>query len=201
MMSIRTTRLRGATLGAAMVLSVAGLSACAESGGPEAGAVTTQDLQGLEERLGALDERVGVLEDDPVDTTPGGAVEVPPEPDNAGFFADPRALLGQEVTVSAEVSATMAGTQTGAAFRIAGDGDENAIGVIAPQSSVQVDGDDVVRVTGTVVQVAQDSFEQDFGIAADDLFDDPDAFFAEAKGDVALNATEVEVLQEQADQT
>ena len=47
--------------------------------------------------------------------------------------------------------------------------------------------------------VSRDSFEEDFGIAEDELFDDPDAFFGEAEGQPAIAATSIEVLQEQAD--
>ena len=47
--------------------------------------------------------------------------------------------------------------------------------------------------------VQRDSFEEDFGIAEDELFDDPDAFFEEAEGQPAIAATEVEVLQAQAE--
>jgi hypothetical protein len=88
----------------------------------------------------------------------------------------------------------------GSAFRIAGDGGESAIPVISVNPVQGIDPDDVVRVTGTVVQVAQDTFEEDFGLAADELSDDPDAFFTEAEGGVALNASRAVVLQEQADQ-
>jgi hypothetical protein len=45
-----TTRSRGAAVGAALLLGLGGLSACGNSAGPEAGAVTTEDVQGLEEQ-------------------------------------------------------------------------------------------------------------------------------------------------------
>jgi hypothetical protein len=51
-----------------------------------------------------------------------------------------------------------------------------------------------------VVEVNQQQFQQDFGVAADELFTDPEAFFTDNSGDVAINASQVQVLQEQAAQ-
>jgi hypothetical protein len=62
-MKAQQTRLRGLAVGTAIVLGIGGLGACSNSEGPEAGAVTTSDLQGLEEQLGGLEERVGTLEE------------------------------------------------------------------------------------------------------------------------------------------
>jgi non-ribosomal peptide synthetase component E (peptide arylation enzyme) len=58
-----------------------------------------------------------------------------------------------------------------------------------------LDAEAVVRVTGTVQMVQRESFEEDFGLVEDELFDDPEAFFAEAEGQPAIAATEVEILQ------
>ncbi|TFV57734.1 hypothetical protein E4P41_14195 [Geodermatophilus sp. DF01-2] len=194
---LRTRRAgRAATALVAAAIGMGGLAACGESAGPEAGEVTIDDLQAIEEDIGELEERVGVLEEAPA-AEPDAPVD-PVVEDEAGLFDDPDPLIGQEVTVSAEVSELVATTDVGAAYWIAGESGE-PIAVIMATPPAELDANDVVRVSGTVVQVAQDTFEQDFGIAADELFDDPDAFFAEAEGQVALAADRMEILQEQAD--
>ena len=48
-----------------------------------------------------------------------------------------------------------------------------------------------------MVRVQRDTSEQDFGIAGDVLFDDPDVFFDTFEGEVAPAADRIEVLQEQ----
>jgi hypothetical protein len=199
-----TTRSRGAAVGAALLLGLGGLSACGDSAGPEAGAVTLEDVQGLEEQVGALEERLGVLEEgsaaagSATDNASGGGAALPAGQESP-LFTDPASLVGQEVTVSAAVMEVLPTTQTGAAFTIGGQGEDEAVAVLSPDQPVQVDVDDVVRVTGTVVEVTREQFEEDFGVAPDELFTDPDAFFTDVEGDVALDAAEVEVLQEQED--
>ena len=59
----------------------------------------------------------------------------------------------------------------------------------------ELDVSDVVRVSGTVVRVQRDTFEQDFGIAVDELVDDPDVFDT-VEGEVAVAADRIEVLRE-----
>ena len=179
----------------AAAIGMGGLAACGDSAGPEAGAVTTEDLQGIEDDLSALEERVGVLEDAPADA---GAPADPVVEDEAGVFEDADALLGEEVTVSAGVSEVITTTDVGSAFRI-GDESGEPIPVVMARPPAQLELDDVVRVSGTVVKVQRDTFEQDFGIASDELFDDPDAFFSEFEGEAAIAADRMEVLQEQAE--
>ena len=161
--------------------------------------MTTEDLQGLEDQIGALDERIGNLEEGMGatggDAATGGGDATAGE-DNEALFGDPQSLIGQEVTVSAEVSELFTTTGSGSAYRIAGEGG-GEIPVISTTPVQGLDADDIVRVTGTVVQVRQDSFEQDFGIAADELFEDPAAFFEADEGGAALNASRAVVLQEQ----
>ena len=206
-MKAQQTRLRGLAVGTALVLGIGGLGACGSSSeGPEAGAVTTQDLQALEEQVGGLEERLGVLEEGggaaAGEVAAGEGAAVGEEEDNAALFGEEQdSLIGQSVTVSGEVSELITTTGTGSAFRIGGDAGDTPIPVISANPVQGLDPDDVVRITGTVVRVAQDTFEQDFGLAADDLFEDPEAFFAEAEGSVALNASRAQVLQEQADQS
>lgn len=187
---------RGGRRAAGVLLAAAvgmgGLAACGDSAGPEAG-VTTEDLQRIQDDLGALDERVGVLEEG----TAAGIAE-PGIEDPSGVFEDADSLIGQEVTVSAEVTEVMTSSDVGSAFRIGGDGGE-AIEVLAATPPEQLQVDDVVRISGTVVTIQQDSFEQDFGVAADELFDDASGFFADFEGEVAISADRVQVLEDPAD--
>ncbi|MGY1683136.1 hypothetical protein [Geodermatophilus sp. SYSU D01176] len=179
----------------AAAIGMGGLAACGDSAGPEAGAVTTEDLQEIQDDLGALEERVGALEDGLPD--PDAPVD-PVVEDEAGVFEDAEALIGQEVTVSAAVSEVITSTDVGSAFRI-GDGTGEPVAVVEAGPPAELEVDDVVRVSGTVVTVQRDTFEEDFGIAADELFDDADAFFADFEGEVAIAADRMEVLQEQAE--
>lgn len=178
-------------------VGVVGLVGCgSESQGPEAGAVTVEDLQRLEDRIADLDDRVGDLEEGGDRGTEGGDDTAAVVDDSEAFFADAESYLGEQVTVSAEVSDLVATTEVGGAFRIAGEGSE-PIAVVSATPPPQLDQSDVVRVTGPAMEVRQDSFEEDFGVAADELFEDADAWFADAEGQVAISADEIEVLQEQ----
>ena len=189
---------RATTVLIAAVVGVGGLAACSgDSAGPEAGGVTTEDLQGIQDDLGALEDRVGVLEDQPADAGAGAPVD-PAVEDPSGVFEDAQSLIGQDVTVSAGVSEVITTTDVGSAFRIGNDTGE-PIAVVRATPPAQLEVDDVVRVSGTVVQVQRDTFEQDFGIAPDELFDDADVFFDTFEGEVAIAADRAEVLQEQTD--
>lgn len=166
------------------MVGMTGLAACGDSAGPEAGEVTTEDLQELEDQVTALDDRVGVIEGDVAmnDETGGEQPEI----------------VGQQVTINAAVSELITSSDVGTAFRIAGEtGPSVAVLATAPPEGLEVD--DAVKISGTVQMVTRDSFEDDFGIAEDDLFDDPDGFFDEAEGQPAIAATEIEVIQEQAE--
>ena len=184
---------RAVTAVAALGLGLAGLTACGNSAGPEAGAVTTEDLQGVEDQVAALEDRVGALEEG-MGAVDGGAGMAD---DTDAFFGDTESYIGQQVTVSAEISELVTTTDVGSAFRIAPEAGD-PIAVVSATPPPQLDQDDVVRVTGTVMEVAQESFEEDFGLAADELFEDPDGWFQAEKGEIAISATEIEVLQEQA---
>jgi len=155
--------------------------------------VTTEDLQSIEEDLGAMEERIGTLEE-------GNSASAGDEEavvNDGGIWDDAESLVGQEGTVSAAVSEVVTSTDTGSAFRIGGEGGEE-IAVISANAPSGLQLDDVVRVSGTVVQIRQDTFEEDFGMSADDLFDDAEGFFEEEEGNIAISADSVEVLQEQA---
>lgn len=184
---------RAVTPVAALGLGLAGLTACGDSAGPGAGAVTTEDLQGVQDQLAGLEDRVGVLEES-AGAAEGGAGTAD---DTEAFFADTASSVGEEVTVSAEVSELVTTTDVGSAFRIAPESGD-PIAIVSATPSPQLDQDDVVRVTGTVMEVAEESFEQDFGLAADELFEDSTGWFEAEEGEIAVSATEIEVLQEQA---
>jgi hypothetical protein len=196
--SHRTERRPGRTLIASMALaaSLGGMTACSDSAGPESGEVTTEDLQEIQDDFAELEDRVVTLEDmDPPDDPAAD------EAASGGEMTDEEKaeLIGQEVTVSAEVSELITDSDVGTAFRIAGESGPS-VAVLATTPPEGLDQDDVVRISGTITMISRDSFEDDFGIAEDDLFDDPDGFFDESEGDIAIAATEVEVLQEQADE-
>lgn len=163
------------------------LTGCSDSAGPEAGAVTTSDLQRVEEQIGGLEDRLGELE--------GGAVA---GGDSAAASGDEADIVGQEATVSAEVSEVLTSNSTGSAFRIGGESGP-PVAVLSGSAPEGLDANDTVRITGTVQRITRESFEQDFGLAEDELFDDVDGFFEEFEGQLAISATEIEVLQAQTD--
>jgi hypothetical protein len=113
----------------------------------------------------------------------------------------PRPALTLRLTVLAESPPDLGGPRDRPARPdLGGEGEDEAGAVLSPDQPVQVNTDDAVEVTGTVVQVAQNSFEEHFGVPADELLTDVDAFFTDEEGDVAINASQVQVLQEQAAQ-
>ena len=191
----RTRKLRAgrtATALAAAVVGVGGLAACSEdSAGPEAGGVTAEDLQQFEDELTGLEDRVGVLEGGL-----GADDELAAGEEDNAFYDDTQSYVGQEVTVSGEVSEMVTTTDIGSSIRIAGESGD-PIAVVSAMPSGELDANDVVRVTGTVVEVQRDTFESDFGVAADELFEDADAWFEEEEGSIAISAERMEILQAQ----
>lgn len=204
---------RTATALAAAVLVTGGAGACTgDPGRPEVGGITAEELQQVEDELAGLDDRVAALEDGPApgsdtaeieetETAETGTAETGTEAagtdaGTAAFLRDSRSYAGTELTVRAEISEVVTTTGIGSAFRIAG-GSGSPVAVVTASQPVELDADDAVRVSGTVVEVQRDTFEQDFGIAAGELFADPSAWFAEEGGSVAISADRVEVLPEQ----
>lgn len=199
----------------AAALAVGTLAACGnDATGPATDPVAAEELQALREDVRALRDRIDVLEErsrpdggsgdeapadgDPQPSEGGTAGEEASEQasgDPAGVFSDPEPLIGQDVTVTAEVSGLIAVTQVGAAFRLA-DGEGNTVGVIMATPPADLAVGDVMRVTGPLARVEQDGFEADFGIAADVLVEDSQAFFADVSGEFAIAAREAEVLQQ-----
>lgn len=207
--TIRSTRRTGPLPGRAVTAVMAaavglvGLTGCGDSSeGPEAGAVSVSDLQGVEDQVADLEDRVGALEDGadlPTDTE-GVDEGVDQDVDDTGaFFSDTASYLGQQVTVSAEVTELATTTEVGGAFWIAGEGSE-PIAVVSASPPPALDINDVAAVSGTVMEIRSDTFEQDFGVAADALFDDPEAWFEEMEGQIAISSDRIEVLQEQSDE-
>ncbi len=186
-MRILTTHRPARLVGGLALASGLVLTGCSDSAGPEAGAVTTSDLQRVEEQIGGLEDRLGALE--------GGAVA---GGDSAAATGEEPDIVGQEATISAEVSEVLTTNDTGSAFRIGGESGP-PVAVLSGSAPEGLDANDTVRITGTVQRVTRESFEQDFGLAEDELFDDPDGFFDEFEGQPAISATEIEVLQAQTD--
>jgi len=184
-----TTAVAGVFVASAVVLT-----GCSDSAGPEAGAVTTDDLTQIEERLGTIDERLGTLEENvtAMEGEAGAAEGATVEGADAGAGQD---IIGREVTVSAKVSEVVTTTDVGSAFRIAGQ-EGPSVAVLATTPPADLNVGDVVQITGTVQMVQRDSFEKDFGIGADELFEDADGFFTEAEGQPAIAAEKVEIRQE-----
>lgn len=187
----------------ATIVGTGGLAACSDDPvGPVGPAATdvqavTDRIDALEDRIDALEARVGVLEDAPT-ATEDQPEQDQPSGDGSGVLGDGEALIGQAVTVSGEVTEPVTMADVGASFRIAGErGDPIVVIMATPPAELQVG--EAVQVSGRVVRIAEDSFEVDFGIAADQLFEDPDAFFADFGGEVAISADRLEVVPEQVD--
>ena len=162
------------------------LTGCSDSAGPEAGAVTTEDLQRLEGQLGGFEDRLGELENGMLEMEAGAGAGAAEEPD----------IIGQEATISAEVSEVITSTSVGSAFRVGGESGPS-VAVLSGSAPEGLDANDTVRITGTVQLITRESFEEDFGLVEDELFDDPDGFFGEFEGQPAIAATEIEILQAQ----
>ena len=187
----------GAGRAAAAVLvtavGVAGLAGCSDDPvGPVTGPTT--DMQALEDRLSALEDRVTDLEDAPAPPAPEEPPqEPPPGEDGSGVLGDGEALVGQGVMVSGEITEPVTVADVGASFRIAGaSGDPILVVMATPPAELEVG--ETAEVTGRVVRVAEDSFELDFGIAADQLFENAAAFFAEFGGQIAISADRLDVV-------
>jgi hypothetical protein len=206
------TRGRGSTA-LVLTLAVGGLTACGSeptSPGLEA------ELQAVQEDVDELRDRVEALEQQPPsgssgeqDPPPGegsgaGDEQEPPDSgqpqpfdDPAGLFEDPESLIGQDVTVTARVAELLSVAEVGAAFRI-GNEDGTTVGVITATPPADLQVGDVLQVTGRVGRIDPTSFEADFGISADVLAEEPEAFLAGLDGDVAIAARQLEVVEEPA---
>ncbi len=152
-------------------------------------------VTGLEDLVAALEDRVSGPDGPTVDGAPDepqGAAD----PLGAGqiFFDDPESRLGQRVTVRGEIAQVLAATEVASAFRLAGQVGE-PVAVVSATPPPEIARGDVVEVSGTAVEVDPATFEADFGVAPDALFDRPGSWLAGATGQVALAAVSLEVIR------
>ncbi|WP_164704556.1 hypothetical protein [Blastococcus litoris] len=196
----RPTRIRrGPVAGVALVVTL-GVAGCSGPAAVDPSALTAEDLDGIREQVDALEDRVtdvedrlSALEDPPDDGGPGGPGAEPGVPGGDDtFFGDPRSFLGQEIAVRGEVTEVLSSSDVASAFRVTGDVGE-PVAVVSATPPPGVATGDLVEVTGTAVEVDPDTFEADFGIAADELFPSPETWLAQAEGEVAVAATRIEV--------
>lgn len=182
---------RAAATTAALGLALGALSGCGEdSEGPETAGATLSDVQALEERVDELEGQLGTLQGS--DVVPGGDSGTPGAIDG-GFYDDPVAELGQEVTVSGEVASLW--NEDGTAFRLGEEGGDEAISVVAETPITGLEAGSIVLVTGTVTEILRDDFAEDFGLDPEMIFADPEAFFSAEEGQVGIAATEVEIVE------
>lgn len=188
----------------AMIVAMAGLAGCSEADVPDAGEMSNEELAELEGEVGALEDRMGELEQDlgavaedsmgEVEEGLGaaqGAMGELEERLGAAVDGELPDVVGQEFTINAQASEVITSTDEGSAFTIAGEVGP-ALPVVSATAPEGLEPDDAVRISGSVQMVDRDSFEQDFGISEDAL-DDPDAFFDEYEGLPAIAAGEVEL--------
>ena len=154
------------------------LGACAQddSAGPDAG-VTVSDLEELDRRITALEDRVGAAEEQGDAAVDGGATE-------------DEELIGQTVTVSGEVTKTI---DVNGFVMSSDDEDLETVGpqigegiLVVSASDPGVSQGDVVQVVGTVREFVIADFEEELGI---DLDDD---LYREFEDQVALTANSVD---------
>lgn len=195
---------RSRFLRAGLALPISGallLGACSEddSAGPDAG-VTVSDLEDMETRLGEVEGRVGVLEED---VAGFGEAEVGVGEDEEEALGEEEQeqpdLVGQTVTVSGEVTSVIAPT----GFTISGEEDEE-LGELGEQntSGVLVVGaqefgiteGDVVQVVGEVALFRVVDFETELGIDLDD------ELFEDFEGQPALIAASVDMTVPEEDE-
>lgn len=201
-----TTRVHASrTVGMAVAVAL-GLTGCTGPTGTDSSVSSAEDvadvrdevarledqLARLEDQLAGFEDRVGDLEEPTVDGDPDEP-EVEPDPTAVGdtFFDDPASGLGEEVTVRGEIAGFIATTDVASAFRIGGESGE-PVAVISATPPPEIARGDVVEVSGTAVEVDPDTFEADFGVAADALFDRPGTWLDGAEGQVAIAAVRIE---------
>lgn len=154
-----------------LVAGLALFTACGEdSAGPEQGA-DVEDVTGQE----ALDE----------ETTTTTVPEAGIDEDERGIFENTESFVGEQVTVSAQVTSTVSPN----GFRLSGQdfGGEPLLVVHGGQASASEDA--VVRVTGTVREFNLTEVESELGV---DLQDETFAGFG---GEHVIVANNVEILQ------
>ncbi|GAA2176909.1 hypothetical protein GCM10009784_25420 [Arthrobacter parietis] len=156
-----------------------GVAGCNSTSGPETGT----DVEDIVEEDELIDEEDVAEEADPALEPYDGAYD-------QDFYDDAENYVGQEVTVSADVTATL----TDDSFVIAGGPDTTVdpLLVIEEQEIPPLDVGQAVKLTGTVEQAFDvAAVEEEFGI------DLEDELFADYVGDPYLAVTSAEILEEQ----
>lgn len=160
-------------------ITALGVAGCNSTSGPETGT----DVEDIVEEDELIDEEDVAEEADPALEPYDGAY-------NQDFYDDAESYVGQEVTVSADVTATL----TDDSFVIAGGPDTTVdpLLVIEEQEIPPLDVGQAVKLTGTVEQAFDvAAVEEEFGI------DLEDELFADYVGDPYLAVTSAEILEEQ----
>lgn len=178
-------RLAGACL--TMVAMTPVLSACSGDEDSDPAAVSSMRAE-----LNRLESRIAVLETGATPAATTGSTDLAA----VGFAEDPAALIGQQVTLVAEVIDLRPTISiSNRLFTIEGENGRSII-VLTMNPPPGLDINDVVRVVGSVVEVQERSFEKDFGHPIGEYADNSDNFFADNGGKPAVDATSVEVVDE-----
>lgn len=191
----RPTRRRAATALVA-ILGLGGLAACGQDP-TTPGGVTAEELQDVQDEVAVLADRVADLEAaQSAAPSPTGEPIAPPSPTPTTTDA-PQAEptlpfeAGDDVSFRAEVVDLVSTTAIGSAFRVSTVSGA-PVTVVSATPIEQLDPGELVQVSGVATAVDPASFERDFGIAAGVLLDDPDTFFAEQTGQLAVAADQVQ---------
>ncbi|WP_299959710.1 hypothetical protein [uncultured Modestobacter sp.] len=189
---------------AAAVLAVLGVGGLAGCGQDEAdpGGVTAEQLQDVRDDVATLSERVDELEAARSSAPPTAGETSAPATTTSTTTAPaeptPTFAAGDDVSLGGEVTGLISTTAVGSAFRLA-TGEGVTVTVISPTPVAELATGDAVQVSGVATRVQRSSFERDFGIAAEVLLDDPDAFLTEHAGQLAVAADRVQRGEQPAD--
>jgi hypothetical protein len=172
--------------GLLLLLTATLLSACGDRG---TGAETGADVEDINEE-DVVEEDVVEAEPEEVEPEPEpeadseSASESASEPAADEVFADPESYLGEQVTVSGQVSEVVDANS----FRIGGEdvGGEALLVTSADQANVEPDQN--VQVTGTVQQFNLGEFEDEYG------FDYDEGLYGDFEGEPVIVADSVEPL-------
>jgi len=189
---------RRAAAAVVAVLGVGGLGGCGQDEAAPGG-VTAEQLQDVRDDVATLSERVDELEAARSSApATAGETSAPATTTSTTTAPAPTFTAGEDVSLGGEVTRLISTTAVGSAFRLA-TGEGATVTVISPTPVADLDAGDVVRVSGVATLVQDSSFERDFGIAADVLLDDPDAFLTDQAGQLAVAADRVQPEEENAD--
>jgi hypothetical protein len=185
---------RRAAAAGVLVLGLGGLAACGdEATDAEAQAqdAAGEAFAGLEENVEGLQDRVEALEDGALLDNAGDLAE------NAdpGLFTDPSSFLDQEVSVSGEVQEVLDAAGNSGVYVINEDGGSVPVVVITENAPPEVQAGDTISVSGSVEEISESSFAEDFGANADELLGNAQDFLDTYGGDYAVAADEIAVTQ------